>query len=157
MGNARRIVAVVILTVLVTACGSDTPEATREAAVRPVKLLTVAESGSGPSRRYPAVIGAANTSELTFQVSGLLQELPVTEAQVVDRGALLARLDSSDFQTRVDSAGPSTTTPSPSISGRNDWPQGTRSPSAPWSSAGHGGIRPGHSSIPLKRRWPIPP
>ena len=104
MSNARRSITVAILAAVVAACGSDAPEEDREAAVRPVKLLTVEEAGSGQTRRYPAVVEAGNTSELTFQVSGLLQELPVTEAQQVEKGALLARLDARDLQSQVSSA-----------------------------------------------------
>ncbi len=104
MSNARRPIRVAILAAVVAACGSDAPEEVREAAVRPVKLLTVEGAGSGQTRRYPAVVEAANTSELTFQVSGLLQELPVSEAQQVEKGALLARLDERDLKSQVDSA-----------------------------------------------------
>lgn len=104
MSNARRPITVAILAAVVGACGSDAPEEDREAAVRPVKLLTVEEAGSGQTRRYPAVVEAAKMSELTFQVSGLLQELPLSEAQQVERGALLARLDSRNLQNQVDSA-----------------------------------------------------
>ena len=104
MGNARRCIAVAILAAVVAACGSEAPEEVQEAAVRPVKLLTLEEAGAGQTRRYPAVVEAASSSELTFQVSGLLQELPVTEAQEVAQGALLGRLDPRDLQSQVDSA-----------------------------------------------------
>ena len=104
MSNARRHIAVALLAAVVTACGSDAPEEVREAAVRPVKLLTLEPADSGQSRRYPAVVKAAESSELTFQVPGLLRELPVTEAQTVERGALLAKLDPRDFQSQLDSA-----------------------------------------------------
>ena len=104
MSKARGRFMPAILVILLSACGSDAPEETGEAAVRPVKLLRLEEAGSGQTRRYPAVVRAASSSELTFQVSGLLQELPVSEAQEVKHGALLAKLDPRDLQSRLDSA-----------------------------------------------------
>jgi len=86
------------------ACSSDEPETTREASVRPVKLLTLEAADSGQSRRFPAVVKAAQSSELAFQVPGLLQELPVNEAQRVEKGALLAKLDPRDLRSSLASA-----------------------------------------------------
>ena len=104
MGKMYQYLAIASLAAVLAACGSETQEEVREAAVRPVKLLTLEEADSSLSRRFPAVVEAAKTSELTFQVSGLLQELPVTEAQDVEKGAVLARLDARDYQNRLDSA-----------------------------------------------------
>lgn len=92
------------LAALAAGCRSEPTEIPQDAAVRPVKLLTVEEAGSGQTRRYPAVVEAAKSSDLTFQVGGLLQELTVIEAQQVQRGTLLAKLDQRDYRNRVESA-----------------------------------------------------
>lgn len=104
MGNAHRHIAFAILVAVVAGCGSEAPEEVPDAVIRPVKLVMVEEAGSGHSRRFPAVVEAASSSELTFQIPGLLKELPVNEAQAVAKGALLARLDPRDLQSQVDSA-----------------------------------------------------
>ena len=104
MGNAHRYLAFTILAAVLAACWSEEPDEVSDTVIRPVKLLTVEKAGSGQSRRFPAVVEAASFSELTFQVPGLLQELPVTEAQPVAQGTLLARLDPRDLQSQVDSA-----------------------------------------------------
>lgn len=104
MNKARGRFVPAILVILLSACGSDAPEEAGEAAIRPAKLLTLEKAGSGQTRRYPAVVEAASSSELTFQISGLLQEMPVSEAQQVGKGALLAKLDPRDYQSQLDSA-----------------------------------------------------
>jgi len=104
MGNIRTGIALAVVAALAIGCGSEPTESPQETAVRPVKLLTVEEAGSGLTRRYPAVVGAAESSELTFQVGGQLQELSVIEAQQVERGASLASLDQRSYRNQVESA-----------------------------------------------------
>lgn len=61
--------------------------------VRPVKLITVAESSSLKTSRYPATINAGQTAFLSFPNAGLVEELNVREAQEVLQGDVIARLD----------------------------------------------------------------
>ena len=72
--------------------------------VRPVKLITVGAAVDTTISQFPAVIGANRLSELSLQVGGKLQEFPVKEAQRLERGDLIAKLDQRDFQTAVTSA-----------------------------------------------------
>ncbi len=88
---------------LAAACSGST-ESTVEPPIRPIKLITVETSSNRFPVSYPAVIQAAQSSVLTFQVSGLLQELPVTEGQLIEHGALIAKLDQRDFQNNFNSA-----------------------------------------------------
>ena len=91
---------------LLAAAGACSPEAEapQEPAVRPIKLVTVEQASNRFPVSYPAVIEAAQSSALTFQVSGLLQELPVDEGQEVEQGALIAKLDQRDYQNSFNSA-----------------------------------------------------
>lgn len=93
-----------IVATFLASCGKGEVEATREPAVRPVKLVTIAGAGNRQTRRFPATIGAARMSELSFQVGGLLQELPVKDAQAIEEGALIAKLDQREFRNKVASA-----------------------------------------------------
>jgi len=97
------LLAVVVATFLAS-CSKDDLEQSREPAVRPVKLLTIAGAGTEQSSRYPAVIYAAQLSRLSFQVGGLLEELPVRGGQEVARGDIIAKLDQRDFRNNVASA-----------------------------------------------------
>lgn len=94
---------VAALCIIGCACSgaSDTPA---EPPVRPIKLLTVEASSNNFPVSYPAVIEAAQSSALNFQVGGLLQELPVTDGQPIEQGALIAKLDQRDFQNNFNSA-----------------------------------------------------
>lgn len=85
------------------ACSRDVAEP-QEPPVRPIKLVTVEESTNRFPVSYPAVIEASQSSVLTFQVSGLLQELPVSEGQPVDKDDLIAKLDQRDYQNNFNSA-----------------------------------------------------
>ncbi len=88
---------------LLTACEKEMPQAP-EPTVRPVKIVAIETAESLQTTRYPAVIQASGSVDLTFQVGGLLQELPVTEAQIVKQGDLIAKLDPRDFVSQVNTA-----------------------------------------------------
>ena len=53
---------------------------------------------------YPAVLDAAQLSELRFQVLGLIEDIAVVDSQRVQEGDVIARLDRRDFQNQVVSA-----------------------------------------------------
>ncbi len=93
-----------ILLATVAACGGDTEEEVREPVVRPVKLLTLSAASDLQTSRYPAVVSAGRFSELSFQVGGLIEEIAVVDAQTVNAGDLIARLDQRDLQSNVVSA-----------------------------------------------------
>ena len=93
------------IALLVTAsCGGGDIEEAREPVVRPVKMITLSSASEVETRRFPAVVSAAQFSELSFQVGGLIQEINVNEAQQVVEGEVIARLDQRDFQSQVTSA-----------------------------------------------------
>lgn len=50
---------------------------------------------------FSGVLKSARTTDLSFRVHGMLQELVVTEGTRVNKGDLLARLDPHDFQVSV--------------------------------------------------------
>ncbi|MEM8935936.1 MAG: efflux RND transporter periplasmic adaptor subunit [Pseudomonadota bacterium] len=88
---------------LLSACGPQTEEVA-EPAPRPIKLLVVEETGNEIPISFPAIVEASQSSVLTFQVGGLLQELPVVEGQQLERGALIGKLDQRDFLNNLNSA-----------------------------------------------------
>ena len=93
-----------ILILAAAAACSPQAEERREPVVRPVKLVTVEEASNLFPLSYPAVIEAAQSSVITFQVRGLLQELPVNDGVEVAKGDLIAKLDQRDFQANFNSA-----------------------------------------------------
>lgn len=86
-------------------CGNqDSDPASESTAVRPVKLITVEGAGNATELRFPAIIGAAQRTQLSFQVGGLISELPIAMAQIVEQGDAIARLDPRDFESAVSAA-----------------------------------------------------
>lgn len=72
--------------------------------IRPAKLFLVKAPDEQFDTNFPAVIEAGQSSTLTFQVSGLLEGLPVRDGQAVRKGAALARLDPRRYGNAVAAA-----------------------------------------------------
>ncbi|MEM1106706.1 MAG: efflux RND transporter periplasmic adaptor subunit [Pseudomonadota bacterium] len=90
--------------VILTGCSEAEVAPLEAPTVRPAKLIEVSSAQLERSFRLPAIVGAADSSILTFQVGGLLQELQIIEGTEVERGQLLAQLDQRDFRNSVASA-----------------------------------------------------
>jgi RND family efflux transporter MFP subunit len=90
----------IVAAFLLTACSR--PPQTSTELVRPVRTLVVAGGGDTGSRTFPGRVDASKQVELTFQVPGLLVDLPVREGQRVAQGDLVARLRPDEFQARLD-------------------------------------------------------
>lgn len=86
---------------ILSACDSFHSEAAAAPLPRPVKLIVVDGTTTDRARSYPAVIEAADRTELSFQVGGLIQELPIKEGDEVTEGTLIAQLDQRDFRNQV--------------------------------------------------------
>jgi len=87
------------LLILGTGCSRPTPPAVD--VVRPVKTLLVTAGGDERVRTFPGRVEASKKVELTFQVGGLLVNLPVREGQKVAKGDLIAQLRQDEFQARL--------------------------------------------------------
>jgi RND family efflux transporter MFP subunit len=73
------------------------PEKVKES-VRPVKAIQVGETGPMNTRGYPGLTQVKKEAELSFRVSGPLNQLNITEGKSVNKGELLAQVDPRDFQ-----------------------------------------------------------
>jgi RND family efflux transporter MFP subunit len=104
--GGRVAVTFVFLTTLVFAasCGREDADQVREPKVRPVKLITLSGASDLQVAKYPAVLDAAQLSELSFQVGGSIEDIAVADSQKVQEGDVIARLDQRDFQSQVVSA-----------------------------------------------------
>ncbi|WP_430462673.1 efflux RND transporter periplasmic adaptor subunit [Thalassolituus sp. LLYu03] len=86
---------------LLSGCSGPANE-TAEAVARPARVYQVEAPSSSAMRRFPAQVQAAERAPLAFRVAGELMALPVKAGQDVAQGAVLARLDPSDYQLQVD-------------------------------------------------------
>jgi len=90
-----------LLAIGIFGCGDDTTSDQAPLA-RPVKMITLGESGATSGLEYPGTVGATLESEMTFEVPGKINELPVVEGQQVAKGDLLASLDVQDLKAARD-------------------------------------------------------
>lgn len=81
----------------VSGCSADNDaEATLAVKPRPAKLVQVTAASNQRDLSFPAVIQAAQTAELTFQVGGEIREINVLEGDQVEAGVTIAKLDQRD-------------------------------------------------------------
>lgn len=88
---------------LLTGCGNDAPPEEKEI-VRPVKLMKIDAGAEAISLEFPGEVTAARSVELGFEVAGKIIELPISDGITVEKGAILARLDNTDYLAARDSA-----------------------------------------------------
>ena len=84
------------------ACSRREPP--RSEIVRPVKTMTVAAGNEPDTRTFPGRVDASRQVELSFQVPGVLINLPVKEGQKVAKGEILAQLRPDEFEARLETA-----------------------------------------------------
>jgi multidrug efflux system membrane fusion protein len=101
----RSIIRPVFGAILLTVASCNEPAKESQAPVkkviRPVKTLLLTSTEDMPSRYVPGKVQANQRAEMAFRVPGTLIELPVKEAQAVEKNALLARLDPRDYKTNL--------------------------------------------------------
>ncbi len=91
------------LVVLVTAGCTREPESRVDVVPR-VKFYTVNELAVGQSRRFSGKVVAADTSPLSFAVSGTVNEVFVSQGDAVAKGQVLATLDQKPLELAVERA-----------------------------------------------------
>lgn len=100
MLNRMMLLFVCLGGLLLAACSRE--EEVPPPASRPVKIYTVEGLSGAAVRRFPGSVRASERADLSFRVSGQLQEILVREGDNAKQGELLARLDPTDFQLTVD-------------------------------------------------------
>jgi RND family efflux transporter MFP subunit len=99
----RAAVIAVLASVFFTAsCGNKEAHEKKSDVTRPAKIMTLGEAAATSQRSFPGKVQASQEVNLSFEVSGRLVELPIKEGDAVKKGQLLAKLDPTDFQNRVD-------------------------------------------------------
>ncbi|MEM8726363.1 MAG: efflux RND transporter periplasmic adaptor subunit [Pseudomonadota bacterium] len=88
---------------LLASCGGEVEEAGSDAP-RPAKLLTLAAASNQNSNSLPAVVRSVRSTDLAFQVSGLIVEWNAMDGAQFNRGDVIAKLDSRSFQAAVEQA-----------------------------------------------------
>jgi RND family efflux transporter MFP subunit len=84
---------------LVAACGEEDPPP--KETIRAIEYFVVNEPAKGQRRQFSGSIEAAETSQLSFQVSGNVQTIKSELGDRVKRGQVLAILDSESFRLKT--------------------------------------------------------
>ena len=90
-----------LLIVLLLAVGCSQP-APPKAQIRPVRSALVTEDGGEATRGFAGVVQASQQSDLAFRVAGSLRSLEVKTGTRLSPGQVIAELDRTDYQNRVD-------------------------------------------------------
>lgn len=100
MSCTRR--AIMLFVALIAgACQDRSPPQPEDQSVRPARVMVVNLAAQAQQVELVGRVEAARSIDLAFEVSGPLQQLPVREGQQVQRGTLLAALDTTDFELDV--------------------------------------------------------
>ena len=83
------------------ACGEE-EVAEKPAVVRPVKAIKIGDASGLQKRWFSGRAKASREVELSFRVSGPLIEFPINVGDMVEEGAVLAKIDPATFKAEVD-------------------------------------------------------
>ncbi len=75
-----------------------------ETVLRPVRYQMVSSSAEARARTFAGVARAGVESQLSFRVAGTVERVPVVVGESVGRGQLLAQMDRTDYELRVQEA-----------------------------------------------------
>jgi multidrug efflux pump subunit AcrA (membrane-fusion protein) len=73
-------------------------ETEEQAPPRAARIETVQAAATSNQREFVGRVEARLTVDLSFQVGGRLAEFPVSEGQLIEQGALVAQLETQDFE-----------------------------------------------------------
>ena len=84
----------------IAACREEPPPPPKP--IRAIKTITVSEQATGRLRDFSGVAEAADSSSISFEVSGNVQEVRVDVGDRITKGQVLATLDPEPYQLTVD-------------------------------------------------------
>jgi len=93
-----------ILTFILATAGCSEAPVEQKQVVPRVKTMVVGDQAQGQLRRISGKLIAADTSTLSFAVSGTIEKVYARAGETVSEGQLLASLDKSPFELDVENA-----------------------------------------------------
>lgn len=92
-------ICIALLVVGLSGCKDEAQ--VKEGVVRPIRSLVIQQPDALEQGSIAGRARAAQSVELSFRVSGPLVERPVSVGDVVEKGALIAKIDPSDFESEA--------------------------------------------------------
>ena len=96
------IIFLIITLLAIMACREAPPPPVER--IRAIKSATVAELTSGKIREFSGVVEAADSSSISFEVSGNVRDVRVDVGDRIKKGQVLARLDTRTYKLNVKAA-----------------------------------------------------
>jgi RND family efflux transporter MFP subunit len=94
----RYLTLIIVLTLLpLSACKDKEPPPP----VKPVKTIVVGGISGTGQRNFPGKVDAFQNLDLSFQVAGRIEELPIKEGQEFQTGDFMGKLDARDYEQDV--------------------------------------------------------
>ena len=93
----KALIILFLITLCLPACSSE-PEAP---VVKPVKTVVVGTSAATAQRSFAGKVDALQNVQLSFQVPGRIESLPIKEGQTFKHGDLIAKLDARDYENEL--------------------------------------------------------
>jgi RND family efflux transporter MFP subunit len=97
-------IALLLFSLFVAGCSDRTPPEPVEQNIRPAKLMTLSGSTNQSTFEFTARIEALQTVDMSFEVGGPIANITVKEGETIQKGALVAELDPTEFQLAVQEA-----------------------------------------------------
>jgi RND family efflux transporter MFP subunit len=88
-----------LLLLAISGCREEPPPPPNP--IRAIKTITVSEQASGRTRAFSGVAEAADSSSISFEVAGNVQEVRVDVGDQITKGQVLASLDPEPYQLTV--------------------------------------------------------
>ena len=88
-----------LLLLVISGCREEPPPPPKP--IRAIKTITVSEQASGRIREFSGVVEAADSSSISFEVAGNIQQVRVDVGDRITKGQVLASLDPEPFQLTV--------------------------------------------------------
>ncbi len=89
------------LVFILIGCSDRAPPEPVSQNIRPAKLMTVKRQVDTTQYSFTARLEALQSIDLSFEVGGPLQEMPVREGESIETGSLIASLDPTEFWLAV--------------------------------------------------------
>lgn len=99
MDHPVKSIALLFIVFALTGCKQQTAISDSDATnpIRSVKYITTVFQSHTQTRELSGIVRSAQTSPLSFQVGGTVSELTVSKGQRVEKGQVLARLETNDL------------------------------------------------------------
>ena len=102
-GTLRALIymALILLLAVLAGCEPTTVTEVEEQSIRPARLFLISSEPQTTTHEFVARVAAAQTVDMSFEVSGPLEKLLVREGQTITKGSLIASVDKTDYELAV--------------------------------------------------------